>query len=153
MTNQENPRVNWHGRLTDDLRCSWGSGFLQRHNADLRWSQLCCSIESTAITFSYRVLCQGSHRKSMRTPTPLIKRKHLAGCPYCVYYGHTELPLKSKCPEEVELSDFLDGLGPQVISEVSIYRFFLRANSDSLPAVRRVNSRSNTFKYSLARGL
>ncbi len=49
-------------------------------------------------------------------------------------------------PEEVELSDFLDGLGPQGISDVSLYR-----SSDSLRAVRQPNSQNNTFKCSLAK--
>ncbi len=46
----------------------------------------------------------------------------------------------------VELSDFLDGLGPQGISDVSLYR-----SSDSLRAVRQPNSQNNTFKCSLAK--
>ena len=43
-------------------------------------------------------------------------------------------------PEEVELSDFLDGLGPQGISEVSLYRVtFKNKNGQVGMALRRSN--------------
>jgi hypothetical protein len=50
--------------------------------------------------------------------------------------------------EEIEQSDFLDGLVRKAFRMFLSIAFCLQVSSDSLPVVRRRNSPSNTFRYS-----